>query len=51
VDEESVVEVVVRLSQLVMENEGIDEIEINPLRVLAQGAVAVDVRIKSHGIR
>ncbi|MGE5378120.1 MAG: acetate--CoA ligase family protein, partial [Bacteroidota bacterium] len=50
-DEESVVEVVVRLSQLVMENEGIDEIEINPLRVLAQGAVAVDVRIKPHGTR
>jgi acetate---CoA ligase (ADP-forming) len=50
-DEESVVEVVVRLSQLVMENEGIDEIEINPLRALARGAVAVDVRIKPHGTR
>ena len=44
-DEQSVVEVLVNVSRLVMENESIQEIEINPLRVLHQGAVAVDVRI------
>jgi len=45
-DEESVVDVLVKLSRLVMEHEDIEEIEINPLRVLGKGAVAVDVRIK-----
>jgi acyl-CoA synthetase (NDP forming) len=45
-DEESVVDVLVKLSWLVMEQEDIKEIEINPLRVLSKGAVAVDVRIK-----
>lgn len=29
-----------------MEHETIEEIEINPLRVLSKGAVAVDVRVK-----
>jgi acetyltransferase len=46
VDEESVVDVLVRLSRLILEQEPIEEIEINPLRVLAKGAVAVDVRVK-----
>ena len=46
-DEESVVDVLVKLSRLVMEHEDIEEIEINPLRVLSKGAVAVDVRIKT----
>jgi acetyltransferase len=45
-DEESVIDVLVKLSQLVMEREAIEEIEINPLRVLKKGAVAVDVRVK-----
>jgi acetate---CoA ligase (ADP-forming) len=45
-DEESVVDVLIRLSHLVLENESIEEIEINPLRVLRQGAVAVDVRVQ-----
>ena len=49
VDEEAVRDVLVKLSQLAAENEDIDEIEINPLRVLAKGAVAVDVRIKFKG--
>jgi acyl-CoA synthetase (NDP forming) len=44
-DEESVIDVLIKLSWLAMENENIAEIEINPLRVLAQGAVAVDVRV------
>ncbi len=48
VDEESVIDVLIKLSQLAVENESIEEIEINPLRVLSRGAVAVDVRIKSR---
>lgn len=45
-DEQSVVDVLVKLSHLVLETESIEEIEINPLRVLSKGAVAVDVRAK-----
>ncbi len=45
-DEEAVVDVLVNLSHLILENDPIVEIEINPLRVLSKGAVAVDVRIK-----
>jgi acetate---CoA ligase (ADP-forming) len=47
-DEASVVDVLLRLSHLVMENESIQEIEINPLRVLGKGAIAVDVRMKQN---
>lgn len=47
VDEEAAVDVLVNLSRLVLENESIEEIEINPLRVLGRGAVAVDVRMKT----
>lgn len=46
VDEEAVKDVLIKLSYLAAEHEEIEEIEINPLRVLAKGAVAVDVRIK-----
>jgi len=46
-DEDSVIDVLINLSRLAMENESIEEIEINPLRVLNKGAVALDVRIKS----
>lgn len=46
-DEESVVDVLVKLSWLALENEKIEEVEINPLRVLHKGSIAVDVRIKS----
>jgi acetyltransferase len=45
-DEESVIDVLINLSHLVLEDETIEEIEINPLRVLHKGAVAVDVRVK-----
>lgn len=45
-DEASVIDVLVKLSHLVFENESVEEIEINPLRVLSKGAVAVDVRVK-----
>jgi acyl-CoA synthetase (NDP forming) len=48
-DEESVVDVLIKLSWLAFENENIAEIEINPLRVLSSEAIAVDVRIKYKG--
>lgn len=46
VDEESVVDALIRLSHLAMDHEDIEEIEVNPLRVLSKSAVAVDVRVK-----
>jgi acetate---CoA ligase (ADP-forming) len=49
VDEEAVKDVLIKLSQLADDHEEIEEIEINPLRVLSKGAVAVDVRIKFSG--
>jgi len=45
-DKSSVTDVLVRLSILAGEHPEIAEIEINPLLVLEDGAVAVDVRIK-----
>ncbi len=45
-DEASVLDVLVKLSRLALENESIEEIEINPLRVLGRGSVSVDVRVK-----
>lgn len=47
VDEEAVRDVLTKLSHLAAEHEEIEEIEINPLRVLSRGAVALDVRIKT----
>jgi acetate---CoA ligase (ADP-forming) len=46
VDREAVVDVLCRLSQLVYDLPEIAEIEINPLTVLQEGLVAVDVRVK-----
>jgi acetyltransferase len=45
-DEASVVDILIKFSHLALENESIQEIEINPLRVLRKGAVALDVRTK-----
>ncbi len=45
-DEQAVVDVLVNLSRLIMDQTSINEIEINPLRVLRQGAVALDIRAK-----
>jgi acetyltransferase len=45
-DREAVLEVLLRLAQLAADFPGLAEIEINPLRVLDQGAVAVDGRGK-----
>jgi acetyltransferase len=46
-DRAAVLEALVRLSWLAIDHPEISEIEINPLRVLREGAVAVDVRMKS----
>jgi acyl-CoA synthetase (NDP forming) len=45
-DEESVIDVLTKLSRLVCEQTWLQEIEINPLRVLSQSVVAIDVRIQ-----
>jgi len=45
-DRQAVREALLRLSALVHNHPEIGEIEINPLRVLENGAVAVDVRVK-----
>jgi acetyl coenzyme A synthetase (ADP forming)-like protein len=45
-DREAVIDTLIRLSWLVSEHPEISEIEINPLRALSQGAVAIDVRMK-----
>ncbi len=47
VDEEAVIAVLIKLSFLAYEHPEIEEVEINPLRVLSKGAVAVDVRMKT----
>jgi acyl-CoA synthetase (NDP forming) len=48
-DKTAVIEALVRLSWLITERTEISEIEINPLQVLSEGAVAVDVRMKLSG--
>ncbi|MCX6059933.1 MAG: acetate--CoA ligase family protein [Chloroflexi bacterium] len=49
VDEEAVIDALIKLSLLAYEHPEVAEIEINPLRVLQKGAVAVDVRMKIIG--
>ncbi len=46
VDEAAVVDILIKLSRLALEHPEISEIEINPLRVLPHGAIAVDVRMR-----
>ncbi|MEW5938835.1 MAG: acetate--CoA ligase family protein, partial [Chloroflexota bacterium] len=46
-DRAAVRDALLRLSELVYTHSEISEIEINPLRVLDKGAVAVDVRVKT----
>jgi acetyl coenzyme A synthetase (ADP forming)-like protein len=47
-DREAVIDALLRLSQLALDHENIQELEINPLRVMPQGegAVALDVRLR-----
>jgi acetyltransferase len=47
-DREAVLDVVLRLAQLAADFPKLVEVEINPLRVLAHGVVAVDGRGKMH---
>ena len=46
-DKSAVVDALVKLSHLANEHPEIAEIEINPLRVLEIGAVAIDIRVQS----
>ncbi|MFZ5921677.1 MAG: acetate--CoA ligase family protein [Chloroflexota bacterium] len=45
-DEAAVADILVKLSHLAFDHPEISEIEINPLRALNEGAVALDVRLK-----
>jgi acyl-CoA synthetase (NDP forming) len=45
-DKEAVIDALIHLSWLAVEHPEIAEIEINPLRAMSQGAVAIDVRMK-----
>ncbi|MCL4528540.1 MAG: acetate--CoA ligase family protein, partial [Chloroflexi bacterium] len=47
-DKAAVQDILIKLSWLTHEHPEIQEIEINPLRALSKGAIAVDVRIKSR---
>jgi acyl-CoA synthetase (NDP forming) len=52
-DTEALVESLLRLSQLVTDFPEIEGIDINPVKVLEKGAIALDARIalsKSHGV-
>ena len=47
-DKSAVQDILIKLSWLAHEHPEIQEIEINPVRALSKGAIAVDVRIKFH---
>jgi acetyl coenzyme A synthetase (ADP forming)-like protein len=49
VDKSSAQDILIKLSWLADDHPEIQEIEINPLRILSNGAVAVDVRISLRG--
>ncbi len=51
-DQEAVIEALLRLSQLALEQDRIQELEINPLRVMpeGEGALALDVRMRVASI-
>ncbi|MGE5251937.1 MAG: acetate--CoA ligase family protein, partial [Bacteroidota bacterium] len=46
-DLDAAADVLVRLSRVALEYPSLQELEINPLRVLADGAVALDIRMKT----
>jgi acetyltransferase len=46
VDREAVIDRVLRLAQFTLDFPQVAEVEINPLRVMEDGAVAIDVRMK-----
>lgn len=50
VDRAAVIEILLNLAELIHEYPQIAEIEINPLRVLSHGAVALDVRVRMDEI-
>ncbi len=48
IDCRAVAEIAVRLGDLLLHHEEIDEVEINPLRATSVGAIALDARIVCH---
>ena len=44
-----VVECLLRMSQLMLDMEGIEEVDLNPLKVFADGGLALDVRVITAG--
>jgi acetyltransferase len=46
-DRKAVLDILLRIAQMGAEFSDLEEIEINPLRVFAQGALALDVRVKA----
>jgi acyl-CoA synthetase (NDP forming) len=46
VDREALIQALLALSRLLVENPGIAEVDINPLIVLREGAIAVDARMR-----
>ena len=45
-DRSAAIDALIQLSWLMIDRPDISEIEINPLRVLSHGAVAIDIRMK-----
>jgi hypothetical protein len=45
-DREAVIDRVLRLAQLISDFPQVAEVEINPLRVMNEGAVAIDARVR-----
>jgi acyl-CoA synthetase (NDP forming) len=48
-DREAVIDRVLRLAQFISDFPQVAEVEINPLRVMNEGAVAIDARIRVTG--
>jgi acetyltransferase len=45
-DQEAVIQALIRLGQLAIEFPDIAEVEVNPLRVMGEGALALDIRLR-----
>jgi succinyl-CoA synthetase beta subunit len=45
-DQEAAIQALIRLGQLAIDFPQIAEVEVNPLRVMEQGALALDIRLR-----
>jgi acetyltransferase len=45
-DREAAIQALIRLGQLAIDFPHIAEVEVNPLRVMQQGALALDIRLR-----